>query len=124
MASKTQSTKPTRAARAAAARKPKAPAAVKRVPRSAAAQRKRPVKAPQVVTTPPAHASKQGLLLGLLRSAAGATVDQMAEATGWQRHTVRGTISGVLRKKLKLNVVTEKADGGAIYRIVESSPDA
>jgi hypothetical protein len=56
-----------------------------------------------------------------MRAEAGATVAQMAQATGWQHHTIRGTISGVLRKKMKLNVVTEKADGGSIYRVVEPS---
>ena len=67
--------------------------------------------------TPPAN--KQALLVSLLRSESGATITQMAEATGWQHHTIRGTISGVLRKKMKLNVITEKADGGSIYRVVE-----
>ena len=46
------------------------------------------------------------------------TPAQLVEATGWQKHTVRGAISGALKKKLGLNVVSAKADGGErIYRI-------
>jgi len=128
MASKTQPAKPARTASVVAARKPKAVVTPKRAPqraaRTAAVPCGRPTKAPQTIARTSQQPSKQGLLLSLLRSATGATVIQMAEATGWEHHTIRGTISGVLRKKMKLNVVTEKADGGAIYRIVDSSPAA
>ena len=88
----------------------------KRIPTSrAATPRSRPHKAP-LPSVPPA--SKQSLLIAALRSGKGASVTQLAEVTGWQHHTIRGAISGVLRKKLGLTVVTEKAEGGAIYRIV------
>jgi len=40
----------------------------------------------------------------MLRSPEGATVEQIAEVTGWQRHTIRGAISGALRKKLGLSI--------------------
>ena len=128
MASKTPSIKPARAAVKTCTAKPipsKAGARTAgRAPRAAAPLRKtapKPAKAPLPVSAP---ANKQALLLSLLRSAGGVTVTQMAEATGWQHHTIRGTISGVLRKKMKLNVVAEKADGGSIYRVVESSTKA
>jgi hypothetical protein len=63
--------------------------------------------------------SKQSRLIGLLQSDAGATLDQMVQLTGWQPHTVRGTVSGVLRKRLGLNVTTQaQADGPRVYRIV------
>lgn len=64
--------------------------------------------------------SKQARLISLLQAKAGATIDQMITLTGWQAHTVRGTISGVLRKKLGLNVIcTPSVDTGAcLYRIV------
>ena len=71
--------------------------------------------------TPPAlpEGSKQARLIALLRSASGGTIEQMTALTGWQPHTVRGTISGVLRKRLGLTVATEPArEGGSrIYRI-------
>ena len=48
--------------------------------------------------------SKQSQLIAVLRSPAGGTIDQLTQLTGWQPHTVRGTISGALRKRLKLHV--------------------
>jgi hypothetical protein len=76
-----------------------------------------PKPAPVPVLAP--TGGKQAVLITMLRSAAGATIAQMTEATGWLPHTVRGTISGVLRKKKGLNVIAEKRAGGAVYRISE-----
>ena len=54
----------------------------------------------------------------MLRRPKGATIGQIAEATGWQSHTIRGAMSGALKKKLGLNVTSEKTEGGKrIYRI-------
>jgi hypothetical protein len=65
--------------------------------------------------------SKQARVVAMLHRPAGATVDAIAEEMGWQRHTVRGAISGSIKKKLGLNVVTEKnSDGERVYRIVET----
>ncbi|MDO9315536.1 MAG: DUF3489 domain-containing protein [Burkholderiaceae bacterium] len=66
----------------------------------------------------PVGTSKQARLIGLLNAASGATLEQMMSLTGWQAHTVRGTISGVLRKRLGLNVVCAGAAGSRSYRIV------
>ena len=65
--------------------------------------------------------SKQARLIAMLQRAPGATIDQMMALTGWQAHTVRGTISGVLRKKLGLNVNCQpsKDAGPRLYRIRE-----
>ena len=52
--------------------------------------------------------TKQALMIELLRRPEGATVEQVAEATGWQHHTVRGAIAGALKKKLGLTVTTER----------------
>ena len=62
--------------------------------------------------------TKQALMIEMLRRKDGATVDQIAEATGWKRHTIRGAIAGALKKKLGLNVESEKVEGrGQVYRI-------
>jgi uncharacterized protein DUF3489 len=39
------------------------------------------------------------------------------ETTGWQSHSVRGFIAGVVRKKLGLTLASEKSDGGRVYWI-------
>ncbi len=62
--------------------------------------------------------SKQALLIEMLEAPEGATIQQVVDATGWQPHTVRGAIAGALKKKLGLNVVSEKVEGrGRVYRI-------
>jgi len=61
--------------------------------------------------------SKQSTLITLLERAGGATVEEMAKATGWQNHSVLGAISGVLKKRLGLTVASEKEERGRVYRI-------
>lgn len=62
--------------------------------------------------------TKQALLIELLKRGNGATIDEAVEATGWQPHSVRGAISGTLKKKLGLFVTSEKVEGrGRVYRI-------
>jgi hypothetical protein len=62
--------------------------------------------------------TKQATLIGLLRRPEGATLGQMVEATGWQSHTVRGTLAGALKKKLGLVIVSDKTAGAQrTYRI-------
>jgi hypothetical protein len=78
----------------------------------------------------PRAGTKQALMIELLRRPEGATVEQIAAATGWQHHTIRGAISGALKKKLGLTVEATRtcevgpnktgAKGRAtVYRIVE-----
>ena len=52
----------------------------------------------------PRTGTKQGLMIDLLKRPEGATVEQIAAATGWQHHTIRGAISGALKKKLGLTI--------------------
>jgi hypothetical protein len=54
---------------------------------------------PRAATRPEAP-SKQDVVIAMLRLPEGATVDEVASVTGWQRHTVRGVFSGALKKKL------------------------
>ena len=62
--------------------------------------------------------TKQATLIGMLRSEGGATIAEIAAATGWQSHTVRGALSGALKKKLGLEVTSEKDEGrGRVYRL-------
>ncbi|APH70625.1 DUF3489 domain-containing protein [Aquibium oceanicum] len=62
--------------------------------------------------------SKQAQLIAMLQGADGATVAEIAAAFGWQPHTVRGAIAGALKKKLGLDVTSEKVDGrGRVYKL-------
>jgi Protein of unknown function (DUF3489) len=65
---------------------------------------------------PPAR-SKQAQVIGLLQRPQGATIDEIATVMGWQRHTVRGLVSGALKKKLGLQVISEKTERGRLYHI-------
>ena len=63
--------------------------------------------------------SKLTALVVALRRPQGSTSLQLMLATGWQPHTVRGAISGMLRKKLGLNVVlAHNKSGERVYRVV------
>ena len=64
--------------------------------------------------------TKQAGLIEILRRPMGATIQDLAIATGWQVHSVRGVISGVLKKKLGMTVVSEKNESGERrYRLAE-----
>jgi len=64
----------------------------------------KPAKGPTTEKPTPRAGTKQAQMIGLLKRPEGATVEQIAAATGWQHHTIRGAISGALKKKLGLNV--------------------
>jgi hypothetical protein len=78
--------------------------------------------------------TKQALMIDLLKRPEGATVEQIAAATGWQHHTIRGAISGALKKKLGLTIEATRtrevgpnkvgAKGSStVYRITGASPE-
>lgn len=62
--------------------------------------------------------TKQAQIIAMLQRSEGATVAEMMEATGWLAHTVRGSISGALKKKLGLPIAVEKVEGrGTVYKL-------
>jgi hypothetical protein len=75
-----------------------------------------PAAAPEHTPTP-APKGKIGALVALLRRPEGATIDAMMAATGWQAHSVRGALSGSVKKGLGLSVDSAKIDGVRVYRV-------
>ena len=65
-------------------------------------------------------ASKQDAVIAMLQRPEGATVEEVASAMGWQRHTVRGLFSGTLKKKLGLTLASAQEERGRVYRIAVS----
>ncbi|WP_439925921.1 DUF3489 domain-containing protein [Nitrobacter sp. JJSN] len=65
--------------------------------------------------------SKQARVLALLRSTNGCTIEAIVKATGWQPHSVRGFLTGIVRKKLKLDLESERVDEVRRYRIKPST---
>jgi hypothetical protein len=63
--------------------------------------------------------TKQSRILAMLRAPSGVTIDAMMHATGWQQHSVRGFLAGVVRKKLGFNLVSAATEGGRLYRITD-----
>ncbi|NGQ93484.1 DUF3489 domain-containing protein, partial [Rhodobacter sp. HX-7-19] len=59
----------------------------------------------------PREGTKQATLIAMLRAPDGATIEEIMAATGWQSHTVRGAMAGALKKKLGLEVTSEKVEG-------------
>jgi len=66
----------------------------------------------------PREGTKQAKLIAMLRADGGATIEEIMTATNWASHTIRGAMAGALKKKLGLEVTSEKVDGrGRCYRI-------
>ena len=79
----------------------------------------KPKAAARVASAPRAE-SKQSQLIAMLKQPDGATIVEIAKALDWMPHTVRGAIAGALKKKLGLNVESEKVElsRGRVYRVL------
>jgi hypothetical protein len=89
------------------------------VAKTKARVRKNPKTAkPPAAPKTPRAGTKQAQLITMLEAPDGASIAEIVAATGWQPHTIRGAISGVLKKKLGLGVTSEKdGDRGRVYKI-------
>ena len=64
--------------------------------------------------------TKHARIVAMLQTPSGVTIAAIVTATGWQQHSVRGFLAGVVRKKLGLNLVSELGEKGRVYRIKDS----
>lgn len=79
---------------------------------------KRGKPAPAVKTAAPAaKGGKLAAIVDLLQRPKGASLAELMAATGWQAHSVRGALSGHVRGKLKLPLISEKIEAGRVYRL-------
>lgn len=93
-----------------------------RKPKAAVGAAARPISRPTRKAAPQTS-SKSETIRVLLSRRGGASIAELSDATGWQAHSVRGFLSGTLKKKLGLTLVVSKEDGGRRYRLEAESAD-
>jgi hypothetical protein len=104
-------------ARAAARKAPSATTKAKST-RKPGRGKKAPKRRPKAKAAKPGQSSKSAHVIALLKKPKGATLAELMKATGWQAHSVRGFLSGTLRKKMGLKVESVKrGDGERVYSV-------
>jgi hypothetical protein len=68
--------------------------------------------------------TRANLMIGMMRAPGGVTAKALAEATGWQVHSVRGFIAGTLKKRSDLIVTASRSDGATRYAVVDAEEPA
>jgi hypothetical protein len=76
---------------------------------------------PSQQTKEAATGSKQSRVIAMLQSPTGATIAAMMKATGWQPHSVRGFLAGVVRKRLGLKLASKTIAGTRVYQIMRAA---
>ena len=67
----------------------------------------------QPATKPPVKAeTKQATVLAMLRRQDGASIPEIVDATGWQPHSARGFLAGAVKRRLGIEVISEKGPDG------------
>jgi hypothetical protein len=102
----------------AAARKPPLATTQAHSARKPSRGKKAPKRRPRAKAATVGQGSKSAHVITLLKKPKGATLAELMKATGWQAHSVRGFLSGTLRKKMGLKVESAKrGDGERVYSI-------